>query len=287
MVEATPLTEAYFDEFPEQAADAMESMPVAETAPIVESLPARVVAPTFTTLSPAYGSELLNALTPETRAAIIERLHAAAAARFVRRLDSEVQMQLLETLSGKSARALRLALSYSAGTVGALMRADVPTLTTGGTVGMARMRVRDMPAVGGNQFYVVDRRGKLEGRVDMVALLQRDEDVPLGDLMDRQFDALPDRAMISQAAGSPGWDRARFLPVVDRAEHFLGVLSHADVQAALRRRQARPGHAQQVRLSNAPLEICKLYVGGMLWILDSLSSTDSGKSGSPGSRSRP
>ncbi len=74
-------------------------------------------------------------------------------------------------------------------------------------------------------LYVIDEEFKLVGYVDIRDLLLADREKTLNDIMGRDIVYLPATTKLSKAHMHPAWARVNHLPVVNRSQQFLGVLS--------------------------------------------------------------
>jgi magnesium transporter len=218
------MIQAYFKEFPADAANILASFPVERTVEYLNDQPAEIAATILSTMNPDQGSEILEALDPVIFKNLIIEMDAFLAARLISRFDQRsIQRSLEELPSGKSKQIKEL-LSYPPGCAAYVMDSRVTTFKQETTVGEAIERLRILKNRKLYQVYLVDDEGRLTHTVPVQAIAVSESMEKLSELADGPpvyINALAPREEVVSLLET--WKLIN-LPVVDIHNHLLGVI---------------------------------------------------------------
>jgi magnesium transporter len=191
----------------ERAAEVFEYLPIDQQRPLVQSLSGPEV------------QAILNEMTPDDRTRLFEEL------------PDSVTRTLLDTLTPDELKNARELLGYPEGTAARYMTPEYVALPPDITAAEALDRIRrtgrgkETLAI----LYVVNEKGRLLEDLRLGSLVLADPQTMVGDIEDRppvfiEATALPDEVV----SAFERYDRFA-LPVVDKNQHILGIITAADV----------------------------------------------------------
>lgn len=232
MADRESLTHAFMRAHPAEAARALESVPPADVAALLTRAPGRLGAPVLAAMLPATAVRALEALPDERAMELLAALPAQSAALLLRQVGEPRRSHLLGGMPTATAAASLLLLGYPADSAGAWANPQVVTLPPEATAGEALERVRrgqDEAA----QVYVVQSDQRLVGRVRLEELLRAADAVALEALMSKPDDMVAAQTTLDGTLAHPGWQRQSALPVVERGDRLLGVLTRDGLARAI------------------------------------------------------
>ena len=179
----------------------LESLHPADVAYILEALPLAQRLIAWDLLKPEREGEILLEVSDAVRETLIahmdqrqlvaatERLDTDEIADLAPDLPSEVIQDVFRSLSPEEREQLRAAMSYPEGTVGALMDFDMISIRDDVTVEVVLRYLRRLDEMPDHtdQLFVVDRAGRLEGRLPVNTLLVTDPGTAVDTVMRREF----------------------------------------------------------------------------------------------------
>ena len=216
----------------------------ADRAEHLEQLPLNKQLCVLTHLSTEEAAEALAELDEEVAGDVLENMDADDAARLIAEMDPDDAVDILDeveeghrdillsNLPADDAEELRMLLSFDPDTAAGVMNTDIITVSVNSTVDEAILLIRseleekEMPYY----VYVVDSQETLEGVISLRDLMLARPGTMLADLVNRQdvisvqFDT--DKAEVARLLGHYNF---LCLPVVDRDDHLMGVVTHDDV----------------------------------------------------------
>lgn len=233
MASAEELSHTYLETHPADAARVLERLPAGSAAALLASVPARLGGPVLRQMLAPAAARCLERLDDAQAAGLLRAVGAQGGAALLRFLSATRRAHLLAQLPGPLALAYDLLLGYPEGTVGAWMDPHALALPADLSAAEALDALRHTDDAPTAHAYVIDARQRLLGQVELPALLRAEAATPLHRLLHPCIHRLPAQALASGVATHPGWRESAALPVIDRADHFLGALSHAALQTAL------------------------------------------------------
>jgi magnesium transporter len=225
---------------PAEAARALEAVPVAEVAGLLARAPARLGGPVLASMLPAAATRTIDALDDERAMELLGVLPIQPAAALLIHVAEPRRSQLIAGLPTAMALASRLLLGYPADSVGLWADPEVIAVAPDATAGAALERVRHGQGEAGLAF-VVEADQRLVGWLGLPALLRAPESARLETLMLRPDAMLAAQTPLDGALAHPGWRLHSALPVVERGDRLLGVLTHDALVRALRRDRLQQG----------------------------------------------
>lgn len=225
MSSVSPLTVGLIEDHPLTAVRALAAMDPDDAAVFCETLPTRHAAAVFSKMSAWSASTLIPQMTPESGAAIIAELDYQTAVSIVRVTPEASRKKLLSALPKQLSRDLTSTLTYPADTVGAKMSTTIVVMAADQTVGDAVAELRQIKRAKTGVAFVVDETRKLLGVVNAYELLQRPNNSPLSEVVDRSVRPLSARARLSTVESFAAWDDYAHMPVVNRQNILIGALA--------------------------------------------------------------
>ena len=193
---------------------------------------------------------LLQGVEPETLATCLDYLTAGHAAAVFQSLDAEQQQGVLREAPPRLALALLDALhdderdalleslprsirsdlvrlqQFDEGSAGRLLDRPYDTIRTDMTVAEALETLRRSGAKRTRSVYVVDRRNKLVGKVDMQSMAMADVDTQLDDLLEPLEGSVSVTSPRKEVVEQLERYRVDSLPVVDVEGRLLGIVRY-------------------------------------------------------------
>lgn len=264
---------------PADAADALEALEPEATAEVLDEMTMGAAADALAHMELPLAASVLTDLNPAEGARLIARMDPDDAADLLQTLPRDVVDAVLRALPRKTAAALGKLVLYDPESAGGIMTTEFLKLRSSSRVAdaLAYLRQRRSRLEGSDIYsiYCIDDEGRLEGVLDLRSLLVADPDQRIGEIMDREVDAL--RPDLDREEVARAFDRYDFfaLPVVDENRRVLGVVTVDDVIDIIRAehtedtfKQVGAGKAESVY---APVRI-KLR-GRVPWLLVNLATT--------------
>ncbi len=218
---------------PAQIADLVEAASHAEGEEIIEAVGVdrELEADVFEELDAEHQREFIASKPDAEAARLLARMAPDDAADLIADLDQERRLPLLEALPPKQRAMVRSLLSYNPETAGGLMSPDFLALAADTPVAVVLDAVRraDAPPETLTTVYALDEEKRLTGSAPLVRLLKARADSRLGDVGEADPVFVRVDADIHAIARKMSDYNLPGLPVVDRDEHLLGVVTIDDV----------------------------------------------------------
>jgi magnesium transporter len=220
---------------PAEWADLVPLLEPGEIAVLLQWLPDEEIPEILEELSPADAARILRTLSRAEAAGLLEEMDPDDAADVVERLPEAEAREILVKMRPEEASELRDLSRYPPETAGGIMTPAFVAVTADATaeeaIAAIRRLVDDAETV--NYIYVIGPDRTLLGVLSLYRLLLSPGDTPVRELMapstvrvradaDREVAArlLTDRNLLA-------------LPVVDEADHLLGIITEDDVADVL------------------------------------------------------
>ncbi len=264
------LLERYFDKFPDEAAQALEHLPLRDVVGLLASYSAPVAGRTMQQLTPDLGAEVLAALEPDAFRGLMSMLEPVRAASLLARLDAEQREERLALLDTAQAKEIHDLMHYRPETAGAVMDARIATFRADATVKEALAKLRGQRGRPIADVFVVDDEGRLAGALPLQDLAVAEPNVRIDSLRLRVPVSV--RATTSREEVVEVFERGigTTVPVVDFHGRPVGVIRNDVLVAAAQQEatadlQKMVGVSSEERaLSSAPFAVRKrlpwLYV---------------------------
>jgi magnesium transporter len=222
---------------PADIAEILADLPEDQAADLVHRLfLRRAAAAPLGEMDPDESAGLVAQLDREEASQILSRMDPDDAADLLLELPERVQEELLSRLSRSDAKVLSELLAYPPDSAGGLMSPEVIALSLTMTVQEAieNLRRRATEAETIYYAYAVDEEGRLQGVLSLRDMALADPQRRLSELVIRDAVTVPVDADVEVVART--FDKYDYfaLPVVDRDNKLLGVITFDDVIDVIR-----------------------------------------------------
>jgi magnesium transporter len=236
---------------PVDLARIVDALSYRESAEIVAALDDETAAETLEEVSDERLADLLEGMDQERAADILEEMAPGAAADALEDLDDEVAEQLLARMEPEEAADVQALLAYDEDSAGRIMSTDFVHIREGGTVGDAISLIRSLDEVPDPllSVYVVAKQPEpmperviapgleepiyLRGIVRLRNLILADPATPLVDVMDDDVPTVSPEDRAEDAARVLAEYNLLAVPVLDGAQHMIGIVTVDDALAVL------------------------------------------------------
>jgi len=252
------LTEAYIDQFPQEAMDVLEAAPVAEIVQLLQSEAVERSARVLTRMSSGLAADVLLRMKPELARRTLTAMDPGRAAILLSSLDENSRNAQLDALAAPLAQELRELMAYPEGSAGRLMEPRAASMPARLTVRRTLGRLRRFSARDAAMLVITDDAGRLAGLLELAEVVRADPGQRLAELISfspARVNALTPREEIVELFAR---HRLRVLPVVDLEDRLLGVIRQAAVIQAAQEEaaadmQAMVGVGRDERALSPPL----------------------------------
>lgn len=164
-------------------------------------------------------------------ATIIENMDADDAVDILEEMDDDIQEQLIEMIDEESSEDIRLIQSYDDDEIGSVMTTNFIVIKENSTIREAMKQLVDQAGENDNitTIYVVDEEEKFVGAIDLKDLIRARDGSLLDDILVRSYPSLDDHEKISECIEWIKDYAEDSIPVLDKDEHILGVITSQDV----------------------------------------------------------
>ena len=232
MPEANDISLAFLANRPAAAADLLEQYTPEEVAEFLKDAPLEALVPAIHEMASWPAARLLSQLPVARIADILRKLSASEAETLLRLIEEDLRNAILEKMPEAVAKNFHRKLVYPVSTIGAWMDTSVPYFTMDNSASDCLDLVKKQKRSLGGVVVVVNYDRKLIGLVEIDKLLTSPGDTKLATMVDRDLQPLASRATLSEVENDEGWIRFSTLPVVDRNNILLGVLTHTVLMSA-------------------------------------------------------
>jgi magnesium transporter len=219
---------------PVAAARILEHSHVADVARFLPSIPLDYQQTVLKHLLPGYAARLCVQLGNKQAVAILSGLDATDIARIVRLMPRDPAADILGMLPKKRREASTLLMKYSVRFVGAWMQPYTHAVSTEMSVAEVLHYMRqEVEGHISEYIYIIDRNGKLAGRLSYFKLLTSNHTIRMSNVMERDIPQAPINMLLENALELPQWGATDTLAVVDKNSRLIGLIRHADIRNAL------------------------------------------------------
>lgn len=195
-------------------------------------------------MSAAAIAEILNRLSTREAAAVLSEMDPDDATDVIARLEPNVVDELLIAMRPLDAAAVRELLAYPPDTAGGRMTpqfvAISPDLRADEAVAVLRRVAQEAETM--NYVYVTDDQDHLLGVVSMRNLVLSPPDTPVADIMVTEAIAVEAADDQEQAANLLNRFNLLALPVIDRENRILGIITADDIAQVLQEEATEDFH---------------------------------------------
>ena len=222
------------------AAETVEQIGEEAAYEVMEEMETESAAEALVHMHPSLAASVLEDLVeedPEYAGELIEEMAPDDATDLLQNLSDESRDRLLGTLGKVEAVKFRRLLEYPEKSAGGMMTTDYLAVRDSMTVREAVEAIRRADALGEDWLYVfvVDWRGRLQGRATMRAMLLADPSQRVIEVSEKKVDAVKSDVPSDEVAHEFEKYDYLVLPVVDDEDRMLGVITVDDVIDAIRK----------------------------------------------------
>ncbi len=220
------------------AADTLEGLGIVQAAEVIEEMETESAAEALAHMHPSLAVGVLEDLIeedPSYAGTLIEEMAPDDATDLLQNLPDDYRDKLLGTLGKVEAVKMRELLSFDEESAGGIMTTDYLAVRDTMTVAQAVEAIRKSETEEEWIYvFVVDWRGRLQGRVTMKRLLLAESAQKVIDVCDRPVDAVPHELAKEDVAREFEKYDYLVLPVVDATDRLLGIITVDDVVDIIR-----------------------------------------------------
>ncbi|HEY7451410.1 MAG TPA: magnesium transporter [Candidatus Limnocylindria bacterium] len=258
---------------PPEWADLVPELEPREVAVLLQWLPDEEIPVLLEELPPVEAARILRTLAQPEAAALLEEMDPDDAADVLEVLPDTTADEILIRMSPEDAAEIRELAAYAPDTAGGLMTPDFVAVAADASAAQATSAIRQLAdeAETANYVYVIDAERHLLGVLSSYRLLLSPPETPVVELMAPSTIRIQASADQEAAARLLTDRNLLAIPVVDDADHLLGIITEDDVADVLQAEATedieRLGGSQPLnipyRLASVPLLIRKR----VFWLL--------------------
>jgi len=218
------ITEKFIVTDPSAAAKALETLATHEIILLTKNLKAHVLVTCLNRMDVAKAAAVLRRLPLKQSAYVLTHLDVPQAARIWKEFSAPHQERLKSTLDGAFLSLLTDAGSFSAGSVGSMMKTDFIALKTDTKTGVLIERLKTLPRAKLPQLcFIVGKDGELKGIIRSAELAFYGKETVCGSVMTSCETLLPTDTL-ERAKEVFEKAQTEWLPVVNEKAVLLGFL---------------------------------------------------------------
>ena len=225
---------SFIQDEPAAAAKILEQTDLESVANFLLTIPVNYSVQIMKNFMPAFSTRLCLQLGPQESPTLLENLDVSTISKIVRLMKKEERDAVLNGLNDNKRKACNILLKFSTQTVGAWMIPHTSVITKDFKIKEVQKFLKSVrDEIANEHIYIVDREGKLEGRVRYPAILQSAPDRIIGELIESGPPHLSAHMLLQQTSELEEWQNTDVLAVLDNQDHLLGLLRHSDLQKGL------------------------------------------------------
>jgi len=223
---------------PADLADIVEELSPEDREAIIEAMDSEKAAETLSEVEPEIQARILESLETEKAADILEEMSPDEAADALGELEEETSAGILEEMETEPKTEVEELLEFGEDTAGGLMNTEYVALPADARVqdAFAALQTSEYLVEGLNTIFLTDEMGRLTAAVPLARLFRADATDSLLSLANGQVLAV--QAESKEEEVSELFDKYNVLtlPVVDRENRLVGVITADDIITVLRKR---------------------------------------------------
>jgi magnesium transporter len=218
---------------PADIAGILEELTREEQKAVIESLDEETAAQALSEIPTKMQAELLESIPPEKAADIVEEMPPDMAADVLQEMPPEASMQVLNDMDKEEASDVRELMAFEEKTAGGLMTTEFVFVGEEASVegAIAALRNYEGSIESIHAVYLINSQTELTGGVTLARILVADAETPLSQICMDPFVSLPAHEDETSVIDLFHKYNLVSLPVVDEANHMLGVVTADDVLA--------------------------------------------------------
>lgn len=234
MADAATLTFAFMRSHPADAARMLELAPAADLAILFTQVPTRIGCVVLADMDPRLAARALLVMKEDRAIELLTDLGSQPAVAVLRQIEEPARSRLIAGLPTAAALTARLLVQFVDDSVGACVDTNAIALsaTAASREALERVRVADIRV---DRVFAVDEQRRLMGWVPLDTLLRAPAEVRLEALMLQPAGRISVHAPLTGARAHPAWQTASVLPVIDRGNRLIGLLTREALERAVQR----------------------------------------------------
>ena len=225
--------EVYLRDQPADAARCIENLSNRVLRQFVRGVEPAVLVKCMDFLSGSRAGDLFSLFNVKQQAAILEKASPRLALALVSDMHEDARGDLMRALPASLRKELERLQHYDEDSAGRLLDRPYDTIRADMTVAQALDVLRSSGTRRARTVYVVDRAGRLVGRVDMQSMAMAHEDERLGEILDDVDATILATSPRSEVVELLDRHRVDSLPVVDVEGRLLGVVRYQTLFEAI------------------------------------------------------
>jgi len=218
---------------PADAADALETLEPADSAEVLHRMEEEAAAQALAHMEPPLAATVVQDVSRDEAARLVALMNPDDAADLLQALSKSEADEILRAMPRRAAARLGQLALYEPETAGGLMTTEFLRLRSSATVAEAIERIRQRREYLAENDIVTlfcrDDEGKIEGVVDLRALILAEPEQRVADIMDRDIIALRPDTDREEVADAFRRYHYLVLPVIDEDRRILGIVTVDDV----------------------------------------------------------
>ena len=193
-------------------------------------LPKKIAADAFIEMESDFQEQLIKGFSDKELTAILDEMYVNEAVDIVEEMPANVVERILSHVDAETRKAINQILQYPENSAGSIMTTEYVSLRLGTTVGQAINQIRRKGS-DKESFYTcsVTQNRKLLGRLSVKdLLLAKDDEILIDDLMKTNVISVNTHADQEEVAQMFSKYNFMALPVVDKEENMVGIISFDD-----------------------------------------------------------
>lgn len=193
-------------------------------------LPKKIAADAFIEMESDFQEQLIKGFSDKELTAILDEMYVNEAVDIVEEMPANVVERILSHVDAETRKAINQILQYPENSAGSIMTTEYVSLRLGTTVGQAINQIRRKGS-DKKSFYTcyVTQNRKLLGRLSVKdLLLAKDDEILIDDLMKTNVISVNTHADQEEVAQMLSKYNFMALPVVDKEENMVGIISFDD-----------------------------------------------------------
>lgn len=270
MSEVPPFTLSFLKLHPQNAANVLERLLVEDTVEFLQKIPTDLAARTLEVLAPQYAAQCFLIIPPKTCSGLMQQMKLTSGISLLRFMPRSATQTILKHLLPDKKLLLKKRLTYPQDLVGAWMHSDNPAVSETTLVGEIRKSLRLSKKAIEYAPCVVGPDGSVIGLLSLARLITSKDSIPVSNILERDFKALSARATVRSVSSLPQWDYFESLPVVDRKNKFIGMLTLKSLKKAL---AVVKGDSTSEQMDSVLMDSVNAYVSTLAWLVQSVTAS--------------
>ncbi len=218
---------------PQAAARAVEQLPAKTAGLFIDQVDDDSTYRILASLLPYHAAKSIESISDDKAAKYLERLEPRVAARIIRQTDDRQRSHLLALMPRPKALLIALILNYPQSLIGAWMNPEILPAPINVTVAEMREKIarNHYPYA---TLFAVDEHNQVCGSVSLIELLNyKANSKMISNIIHSDVRPLFASMTLSRALKNEIWAGRDTLPVIDRDQNFIGVLSYTELRQAV------------------------------------------------------